>query len=166
MYWSKTAEDEVGLPKGAQMSLPRGCYADQHWHQTDHHRSSTRAHLMSLPFGRVISHLTGCPRDLALDVTHALQRKMNLDNGMQQQLVAEAVRRAKEATGQKMQSVTVRSTVVHCMATPWLRTGPWVFRDEAPASTYKSTIVSGGLAPNVDSSGTSAHELRPQTPEL
>lgn len=107
-----------------------------------------------------------CPCDFASDVTRALQRKMNLDNGMGQQLIAEAVRRAKEASEQKMQPVTVRASVVHCMATPWLRTGPWIFRDEAPASTRKSTSVSGGLAPDFDSSGTSAHEPRPQTPEL
>lgn len=107
-----------------------------------------------------------CPRDWALDVTRALQREMNLDDGMERQLLAEAVRRAKEPIGQKMRSVTVRATVVHGMVTPWLRTGPWIFRNEAPASTRKLTSVSGGLAPDVDSSGTSAHEPRPQTPEL
>jgi hypothetical protein len=65
-----------------------------------------------------------------------------------------------------MQPVTVRATVVHGMVMPWIRTGPWIFRDEAPASTLKSASASGGLAADVDASGTSAHEPRSQTPEI
>lgn len=109
-----------------------------------------------------------CPRDWAAHVTRALQRTMNLgaDDSMARQLVVEAVRRAKERTGQRMQPVIMRATVVHCMATPWLRTGPWMERDEAPAFTRKPASGSGNEVSDSDSSGTSAYEPPPQTPEL
>lgn len=81
-------------------------------------------------------------------------------------VVAESVRRAKEPTGQKMQPVTVRATVVHCMVTPWLRTGPWIFRDEAQASTRKPASGPAGETAKGGVSGTSAHEPPPQAPEL
>lgn len=109
-----------------------------------------------------------CPRDWASDVTRALQREMHLGTGdvMERQLVAEAVRRAKERTGKKMQPVTVRTTVVYGMVLPWLRTGPWIFRDVAPASARKPASGSGGETLEGGASGTSAHERPPQTPEI
>ncbi len=108
-----------------------------------------------MPLGMIATGLNRVVMDLVRGCHPALQREMHLDDRMERLLVAEAVRRAKEPTRRKMQPVTFRATVVHGMATPWLRTGPWIFRDEAPTSARKSASGPGGEATDADASGAS-----------